>query len=466
MIRSLYSGVSGMKNHQIRMDVVGNNIANVNTTGYKSGRVNFEDTLYQTIRSGDESKNAAQVGTGMSVSGITNDFTTGPSQSTGRTLDLAIDGNGMFVLQNDKGERFLSRDGIFYLTEDNRLVNSNGLRVCDNKGEEIRINVTPTPGSNGTAGKYEFAIDSTGFADGDTITIDGVQFTAVNNVLNDNEFKISNDSTKTILENFKITLENLKSAIEGNADLKDKYSVNTDNFDPGVQGVYAYKFTGNFEAGDSITIDGEEFVATGNTPPGDHEFTTDASLDNAIANLASALSASGLFDNYVFTPSAGTLTITQNVGDPVAPTVDFEDKDTTTPINIDRVETPPPTIGVAPEAKITLSQQSGYYSSLRPTVQSGAVTGGVTTITPGESPVPPGSSKITSIIIDEQGKIYVNGSSTPADIGGGESIGIAMFNNFEGLERVGENLYRETPSSGEELFELYRYDNSQCRLQN
>ncbi|MTI80186.1 MAG: flagellar hook-basal body complex protein [Firmicutes bacterium] len=138
MIRSLYAGVSGMKNHQVRMDTVGNNIANVNTTGYKAGRVNFQDTLYQTVRSGGDGRNPAQVGSGMSVGSISNDFTQGGLQNTGRTLDLAIDGNGFFIVKDEAGNQFFTRDGVFYLDDQGYMVNGDGLRVQSAQGD-IRV---------------------------------------------------------------------------------------------------------------------------------------------------------------------------------------------------------------------------------------------------------------------------------------------------------------------------------------
>lgn len=139
MIRSLYSGVSGLKNHQLRMDVVGNNIANVNTVGYKAGTTNFQDALSQTIRSGGDGKNPAQIGTGMSVGSIYNDFTEGATQNTGRTLDLAINGNGFFVVKDTETDtEYYTRAGAFFLDNEGYLVNSDGLRVQSAEGD-IRV---------------------------------------------------------------------------------------------------------------------------------------------------------------------------------------------------------------------------------------------------------------------------------------------------------------------------------------
>ena len=135
MLRSLYSGVSGLQNHQTRMDVVGNNIANVNTIGFKKGRVNFKDMISQT-QSGpskpEESVggvNPKQVGLGMKVGAIDTIHTQGSLQSTGIKTDLAIQGNGFFILKNGE-ESFYTRAGAFSIDADGVLVDpSNGLRV-------------------------------------------------------------------------------------------------------------------------------------------------------------------------------------------------------------------------------------------------------------------------------------------------------------------------------------------------
>ena len=105
MMRSLYSGVSGLKGHQTRMDVIGNNIANVNTTGFKSSRVTFADTLSQTqagaaAPSGNlGGTNPKQIGLGVGVASIDTIFTDGSVQATGKNTDLCLSGNGLFVVK-------------------------------------------------------------------------------------------------------------------------------------------------------------------------------------------------------------------------------------------------------------------------------------------------------------------------------------------------------------------------------
>ena len=153
MIRSLFSGVSGMKNHQVRMDAIGNNIANVNTTGFKSARCNFQDLISQILRSpsaGDGATggvNPAQVGLGMTVAGIANNMQQGALQTTGRVLDLAVQGNGYFMIKKNSGDAdnaaFYTREGIFYVDNNGDLVNSNGYYVCDDGGAIIQVSSDP-----------------------------------------------------------------------------------------------------------------------------------------------------------------------------------------------------------------------------------------------------------------------------------------------------------------------------------
>lgn len=135
MMRSLYSAVSGMQNHQTRMDVIGNNISNVNTYGFKRGRVDFQDMISQQLSGAAKPTtevggvNPKEVGLGMSVAAIDTIFTQGNLQSTGVSTDVAIQGNGFFVLKN--GEKtFYTRNGAFGVDKDGTLVNpANGMRV-------------------------------------------------------------------------------------------------------------------------------------------------------------------------------------------------------------------------------------------------------------------------------------------------------------------------------------------------
>jgi flagellar hook protein FlgE len=131
----MFSAISGLKNHQTFMDVVGNNIANVNTTGFKQSRVTFEDILSQTVRGaagpqdGRGGVNPMQVGLGTMINGIDTIQTQGTLQSTGKSTDMAIQGDGYFVT-SDGQQNYFTRDGAFDVGIDNTLVNAaSGLRV-------------------------------------------------------------------------------------------------------------------------------------------------------------------------------------------------------------------------------------------------------------------------------------------------------------------------------------------------
>ena len=130
MMRSMFAGVSGLRTHQTMMDVVGNNIANVNTTGYKGSTTTFADTLSQTVRAGSApgpngGTNAAQVGLGVRLGGINVRQTQGSLQTTGRTTDLAISGEGFFAVRAG-GSTAYTRAGAFSLDGAGRLTSPSG----------------------------------------------------------------------------------------------------------------------------------------------------------------------------------------------------------------------------------------------------------------------------------------------------------------------------------------------------
>jgi flagellar hook protein FlgE len=131
MLRSLFSAISGLQAHQTKMDVVGNNIANVNTVGYKSQTTVFEDTLSQMLRNGSAptattaGTNPAQVGLGVKVGDITTNFSQGSTQSTGRSTDFLISGDGFFVTQVGNEQQY-TRAGSFDIDATGRLVTPDG----------------------------------------------------------------------------------------------------------------------------------------------------------------------------------------------------------------------------------------------------------------------------------------------------------------------------------------------------
>lgn len=154
MMRSLYSGVSGLKVHQTKMDVIGNNIANVNTVGFKSSSVTFKDVFYQTTQTasgpnettGTGGQNAKQIGLGVSLGAITKNISSeGGSQRTDNPFDMKLGGDGFFIV-NKAGVNYFTRAGAFTTDAAGNLVNADGYNVmgwqADADGNVIKDTVS------------------------------------------------------------------------------------------------------------------------------------------------------------------------------------------------------------------------------------------------------------------------------------------------------------------------------------
>ena len=176
MIRSMYSGISGLKNFQTKLDVIGNNIANVNTYGFKKGRTVFKDLISQTTSGASGSTdtrggvNAKQVGLGSQLSAIDTIHSGGSLQSTGNTLDLAISGDGFFIVGESVGALTpgdeaainnlqYTRAGNFYMDNQGYLINGDGFYAygfSENAEDGV---VTTGPGIKPT--DYDIPTDGT-----------------------------------------------------------------------------------------------------------------------------------------------------------------------------------------------------------------------------------------------------------------------------------------------------------------
>lgn len=147
MLRSLYSGISGMKGFQTKLDVIGNNIANVNTVGFKQSRVMFQDILSQTVKGTSAPTdtaggvNAQQIGLGSSVSSIDTLHLAGSAQTTNNPTDLRLDGDGFFAikLSSEQEVPYLTRAGDFHVDANRNLVNSDGAFVVDSDGAPVAV---------------------------------------------------------------------------------------------------------------------------------------------------------------------------------------------------------------------------------------------------------------------------------------------------------------------------------------
>jgi flagellar hook protein FlgE len=144
MLRSLFTAISGLGAHQKMLDVTANNIANVNTTGFKASTTEFEDTLSQTLQGGggptatSGGTNPIQVGLGVALAGTQMNFTQGSNQATGVTSNMLINGDGFFVIQKN-GQQLYTRAGNFSLDSAGNLVTPDGAMVEDVNGQPLNL---------------------------------------------------------------------------------------------------------------------------------------------------------------------------------------------------------------------------------------------------------------------------------------------------------------------------------------
>ena len=186
MLSSLTSGVSGLENFQQEMDVIGNNIANVNTDGYKAQTVDFADAFSNVLRAPTggtattSGANSVQVGTGVAISGINSNFAQGALATTGVPSNLAISGNGFFMVRDTvSGSQYATRAGDFSVDANGYLVTDTGQRVQGFSDTglttigDIKIDTTGAPAS--TTAMVSYTVNGTGKitvnqADGTTFT--------------------------------------------------------------------------------------------------------------------------------------------------------------------------------------------------------------------------------------------------------------------------------------------------------
>ncbi len=284
MFKSLYSGVSGLGANLTNLDVIGNNIANSNTVGFKSGRVTFNEMLTQTIKSASRpvagglgGTNPQQVGLGTQVGSIDTNFNQGNFQTTGKKTDLAIQGSGFFIL-NDGASNVYTRAGIFGIDSENTLVNpSTGLRV-----QGVMANAD---GILPTGPMTDIVIDP-------TLVVPAQPSSSVSLMGN---LDSSSDAKPTIMQS-----PSFLAAAEG-TDLLTAMSGQMD----GVM---------NLRAGDVIEIRGHE--AGVNTPLSTASFTvaSDSTYDDLVNFLNSAMTTEGRAINFNIGGN-GELTMTNNDAD-------------------------------------------------------------------------------------------------------------------------------------------------------
>jgi flagellar hook protein FlgE len=167
MLSSLSSGVSGLESFQQEMDVIGNNISNINTVGFKAATTDFADSLSNTLQGAGQNTDAMQVGTGVYTAAINNNWNNGAIEPTGVASQLAINGNGFFevVDPNNSSNVFVTRDGEFTVNSAGDLVTAGGYLVQGYAADGSTIGavtVTTDPSKAGTVSMTSYSISDTG----------------------------------------------------------------------------------------------------------------------------------------------------------------------------------------------------------------------------------------------------------------------------------------------------------------
>ncbi|MBR3811074.1 MAG: flagellar hook-basal body complex protein, partial [Agathobacter sp.] len=197
MMRSLYSGVAGLKTHQTKMDVIGNNVANVNTTAYKSQSVSFSDVMYQTTShasganatTGAGGVNAMQIGLGVSTGAIATAISTsGSAQTTSNPFDIMVNGDAFFVVSNGS-DTYFTRDGGFYVDGvGNLCMRSNGYTVMGWQVDESTMTIK------------QDTVSSLQIMNADNMTYppEATSLAYVSGILDKNDTNVTSTSGKTI----------------------------------------------------------------------------------------------------------------------------------------------------------------------------------------------------------------------------------------------------------------------------
>lgn len=276
MMRSLFAGVSGLKSHQTRMDVIGNNISNINTVGFKSSRVTFSDILSQT-QTGASSPatslggtNPKQIGLGSAVASIDLIFNDGSPQATGKNTDVALSGNGLFVLKSGN-QYYYTRDGAFeFDAEGNYVLPGSGYYVQGWNAVDGSLNTNaPTTNIVVPAGKTmpataTTAVDFNGNLNSGAPVITAITYT----VGTGDESLVANGGTITGVE-FKDALGNTLQGVTSFSDSSIVSAVITYTDFEGNAGqtatVYSSNYEGSLTVGDtyvsSINVDGTNVIS-------------------------------------------------------------------------------------------------------------------------------------------------------------------------------------------------------------
>ncbi|HWT76303.1 MAG TPA: flagellar hook protein FlgE [Mobilitalea sp.] len=416
MMRSLFSGVSGLKVHQAKMDVIGNNISNVNTIGFKSSSVTFSDVFYQTTQSasgpnattGSTGRNAMQIGLGANVASITTSITTsGASQRTDNPFDVMIEGDSFFVV-NKSGTNYFTKAGSFNVDAQGTLCTATGAAVM---GWQVDPN-DPTKTIADTVSPLTIMAPDNMYANPEATTA-----LYISGNIDSKDTQVTSDTGKVVNFSF---YDNMGHSYT--ADMKVWQSDDSTN-------VYKAAIT------DIKDEDGQSIFVNKLTDADTGDVTYEASAITSFSFGGIEYQADVADDGTVTIDTTDTPLLTFNgstgsfvsVGDGSTPgnSVSFS-------INAD----PNPFQSIDVDfSKITMYSTSGS-SSLEATKGSLAGIGAGKKV-----------GNMTGVSIDASGKIYGKYDNGDSRLLG--QIAVASFANPAGLEAVGNSMFAATQNSGE-----------------
>ncbi len=490
MMRSMYSGVSGLKTHQTKMDVIGNNIANVNTVAYKSQSITFSELMYQTTQkssgpnelTGTGGTNARQIGLGVQSAAINTAITTqGATQTTGNPYDLCITGNSFFIV-SDGSQNYFTRAGAFNIDSVGNLVmTSNGYNVMGWGVDEetmtikqdtvsaLRImsadNMTYPP--EATSNAYVSGIIDKNDSDVGTEAGKALNLSFYDNLGYSYTAKFSIHSTTDdgtyYVELDDVIDSNGKSITEmyPGSTLSDLVSINAD-------ATYTANVNVPYTKLDTVTIDGGTFknASTGDTianmtafgsTDGDGNITVTVPITDANITLFQQIYGSDVDFSGItaatIDATTGQLTVTGKSGAGVLLNYSTDDGSfmtiggSQTGITIDfnaTVEGDGESAGTSLEqfADISFDWTATNMYNNSGTSTIGATSGDKDGVGTGRK-----LGNMTGVTIQTNGMIYASYDNGMTRLMG--QIAVAEFSNAAGLEKSGDNLYSASLNSGE-----------------
>lgn len=417
MMRSLYSGVSGLRVHQTKMDVIGNNISNVNTVGYKASSVTFSDILYQTtksasgpnVKTGTAGTNAMQIGLGANLASITASITkTGGSQRTDNPFDLMIEGDGFFVVNNGNGN-FFTKAGSFNVDAAGTLCTPTGATVMGWQPSKE----DPTVCVSDTVSPLKIMSPENLYSDPEATT----QVYLHGNI-DSMDTSLTSTKGKVVVVSF---FDNIGNSY--NAEMKLIQNSEAEN-----TGSYLVSLTNIYDSkGNSIfvkkTVNDDGSIEYGETNVTEVKFGLDDATFGATVDENGIVTMDGEAVPMYFDTATGKF---RGIGD-----------DNNTGFTLGVIAEDGPFRDITMDfSSITMFNNSGTTTveSTKGTKDTGAGAGKE-------------AGNMSGVSIDQQGKIY-----GVYDNGDNRLLGqvvVATFSNAAGLEAIGNNMFAATNNSGE-----------------